>query len=253
MPKWTDTSVEAEQVLREVSRRMPLERKWRQMGAIYETAQMLHQVGLQARGITQGEKPPTMTASNENLRVVQEVIAVLDQLGIVYALGGSWASSLLGKMRFTHDADLTAEPFPGREAVFCSSFGSDYYISLRAVQQAVRQRGSFNIIHTLNGFKVDLFIRKDRPFEKSLMNRRFAFTLPDSAGQTIQCISPEDLILVKLEWYRLGGEAAQQQLLDVRGVLEIQADRLDQAYLDRWAADLGVADLLARVRNESAP
>src|SRR5205809_1049144 len=150
MPQWTDTSVEAEQVLREICRRMPLERKWRQLGVIFETAQLLRQAGLQARGITQGGTPATMTTSNENLRVVQEVIAVLDQLGIAYALGGSWASSLLGKMRFTYDADLTAEPFSGREAAFCAHFGPDYYISLPAVQQAIRQRGSFNIIHTLS-------------------------------------------------------------------------------------------------------
>jgi hypothetical protein len=42
-----------------------------------------------------------MLSDNDNLRVMQEVIAVLDQLGIAYALGGSWASSLLHKMRFT--------------------------------------------------------------------------------------------------------------------------------------------------------
>ena len=192
MPRLTDTSAEAEQVLRQVYRRMPLDRKWRQMGEVYQTAQLLHRAGF--HGATQR----TMTASNENLLVIQEVIAVLDELGIAYALGGSWASSLLGKIRFTHDADLTVEPFPGREADFCSRFGPDYCVSLPAVEQAIRQRGCCNIIHTLSGFKVDLFIRKDRPFEQSLMARRFAFALPDQ-GQSIQCVSPEDLILLKLE------------------------------------------------------
>jgi hypothetical protein len=151
-----------------------------------------------------------------------------------------------------YDADLAVEPFPGREAEFCCRFGPDYYISLPAVEQANRDLGILNIIRTLSGFKVDLFIRKDRSFERSVISRRFAFAVPDSTGETIQCVSAEDLVLLKLEWYRRGGESSPQQLQDVRGVLEIQAERLDQAYLGHWAAELGVQDLLARVREETA-
>ncbi len=252
MTRLTDTSPEAEQVLREVLRRMPLERKWRQLGAIFQTARVLRVLGQQACPPDRERTEPTMLNPTENLTVVREVIAVLDRLGILYALGGSWASSLLGKMRFTNAADLAVEPFPGRETEFCSSFGEDYYVSLPAMQQAIRQRSSFNIIHTPSGFKVDLFVRRDRPFEQSLMARRRPFVLADEGGQTIQCLSPEDLILIKLEWYRLGGESMQQQWLDVRGVMEVQGSGLDQAYLDHWSAVLGVADLLARLRQESA-
>jgi hypothetical protein len=250
MTQLTDTSPEAEQVLREVLRRMPLAQKWRQLGAIIETARVLQVLGQQARQASERTAPAMMNPS-ENLRVVQEVIAVLDQLAIPYALSGSWASSLLGKMRFTNDADLAVEPFPGREADFCSRFGGEYYVSLPAVQQAVQQRSSFNIIHTTSGFKVDLFVRRDRAFEQSLMSRRRSFMLPDAGGQTIQCLSPEDIILVKLEWYRLGGEVMQQQWLDVRSVMEVQAGQLDGVYLNRWAAVLGVSDLLVRLRQES--
>ena len=46
--------------------------------------------------------------------------------------------------------------------------------------------------------------------------------------------------------------AVEQQLLDVRGVLEVQGDRLDWGYLDRWATELGIHDLLAQVREETA-
>lgn len=271
MPPLNDTLPEAEQVVREAYRRMPFAQKWRQMGAVYRTARVLHAVGFRARhpGATDeqvredwrrealGAAPayprrPTMSQMDDNLPVVQEVAAALTRLDIPYALGGSWASSLLGKFRFTHDADLTVEPFPGKEAALCQSFGEDYYVSLPAVQQAVRQRSSFNIVHTPTAFKVDLFVRKERPFERSVLARRRAHPLPGLPGQTISLVTPEDVILLKLEWYRLGGEAADQQLKDVIGVLQIQAGQLDQTYLDRWAADLGVSDLLARVRQESA-
>src|SRR5439155_1757385 len=76
-----------------------------------------------------------MEMSDDNVAVLQAVVAVLARLGIPYALGGSWASSLQGKMRLTQDADLTVEPFPGKEAVLVGSFGEDYYVSLAAAEE----------------------------------------------------------------------------------------------------------------------
>src|SRR5438874_378815 len=143
MKRLTDTSPEAEQVLRESYRRMPFERRWHQMGAIYRTARTLHAAGVRQRnpsatpeeiaadwratalnGVPVPEwKGVPMEFNEDNVVTLQEVIAALSRLGIPYAIGGSWASSMLGKMRFTHDADLTAEPFPGKEADLVASFG----------------------------------------------------------------------------------------------------------------------------------
>jgi hypothetical protein len=130
--------------------------------------------------------------SDESLEVLLTVLTTLDRLGIAYALSGSWASSLLGKMRFTRDADVAVEPFPGKEAEFCASFRDDYNVSLEAVQDAVRRRSSFNVIHFPSGFKVDVFIQKDRPFERSVMARRQPQRLPEDPGQAVTMVSPED-------------------------------------------------------------
>ena len=188
----------------------------------------------------------------QNLSDLREVLAVLTRLGIPYALGGSMASSVYGVPRNTRDGDVTAEPFPGKETQLVGAFGEDYYISEAAVRDAVRMRSSFNIINTATGFKVDVFVRKDRPFEQSAMSRRVAVDLPDASGQPVFLHTPEDVVLFKLWWYRLGNQASEQQFKDVLGVLQVQAGRLDDAYLDRWTADLGVADLLPRARQESA-
>ena len=110
-------------------------------------------------------------------------------------------------------------------------------------------KSAFNIIHTRSGFKVDVFLCKDRPFERSVLSRRRAYALPDRPEQPIWLVSAEDVILLKLEWYRLGHGVSDRQWADVVGVLQVQAGQLDTAYLDGWATELGVSDLLARARS----
>jgi hypothetical protein len=56
----------------------------------------------------------------------------------------------------------------------------------------------------------------------------------------------EDTVLRKLQWYRRGGEVSDRQWRDVLGVLAASRGSLDRDHLRRWAADLGVADLLER-------
>jgi hypothetical protein len=56
--------------------------------------------------------------------------------------------------------------------------------------------------------------------------------------------TPEDIILAKLSWFRKGGSVSARQWNDVLGVVRIQGDRLDRAYLNDWAERLGVRELL---------
>jgi hypothetical protein len=273
MSQPSDTSPEAERVLAEVYRLMPVDQKWAQLGEMYTDARALHAAGMRLRqpGATSEHihrawlrahcdplpsdllQGPIMDLEAANLRGVREVTDVLDRLGIRYALGGSLASSLHGIDRYTRDADLTAEPFPGKETELVASFGPNIYISLGAVQDALRRRSAFNIINTRTGFKVDIFIRKDDPFEQAALERRIGLSLPDAPGRPLFVLSAEDVILFKLRWFRLGGESSQQQWTDIQGILRVQTGKLDSTYLDRWAADLNVADLLARAGREGAP
>jgi hypothetical protein len=103
----------------------------------------------------------------------------------------------------------------------------------------------FNVIETVSGWKVDLIVRKDRPFSEAEFARRRRLEV---LGVDMMIASPEDVVLSKLEWARLGG--SERQLDDVRGVLRLQGSALDVAYLRRWAVDLGVADLLDSVIND---
>jgi hypothetical protein len=270
--KLSDTAAEADRVLIDVYRRMPPNRKWQVLGDAYCTARALHATGYRARnpGATDAAvwadwlaltlpdedrpvtPPPDPNAPHlGNLAVIREVLDVFDRLGVACAVGGSLASSLHGVPRFTQDADLTAEPFPGRESEFAAAFGPDYYVSQSAVAQANRDRSSFNVIHTVAGFKVDVFIRKDRPFDRSLMQRCVGLTVVEPGEKPLPVVSAEDVILLKLEWYRLGGEMSDRQWGDILGVCKVQGGRLDTAYLEKFADQLGVRDLWDSVKIES--
>ena len=69
-------------------------------------------------------------------------------------------------------------------------------------------------------------------------------------NRTLFMSSAEDIILAKLEWYRLGGESSERQWGDILGILEIQGDQLDYDYLRHWSTELRVTDLLERALSE---
>ena len=48
----------------------------------------------------------------------------------------------------------------------------------------------------------------------------------------------------------MGGEISDRQWGDILGVLRVQGEKLDNAYLDHWASELNVKDLLDRAREQ---
>ena len=63
--------------------------------------------------------------------------------------------------------------------------------------------------------------------------------------------TPEDILLQKLRWYRMGNETSERQWRDVLGIILVQSHRLDRGYLHTGAALLGVSDLLQRALSEA--
>ncbi len=114
------------------------------------------------------------------------------------------------------------------------------------IKDAVVRQSSFNLIHYETAFKVDVFVRKMRPYDTVQLARRRKSVIATEPEASVYVISPEDIILSKLEWYRQGGEVSERQWRDVLGVLKVRADELNLDYLQKWAAELRVDDLLAR-------
>jgi hypothetical protein len=187
----------------------------------------------------------------EALNVMMLVVNVFDRLQIPYFIGGSMASALHGVARSTLDADMVVEIHLAQAGALVKALGNDFYADEEMIRDAIIHHGSFNLIHLPTMFKVDIFIRKERPFDRVQFQRRVEQLFTTYPEQKAFMTTAEDIVLAKLEWYRLGNEVSDRQWRDILGVLKVQADRLDVDYLHKWATELNVADLLQRALKES--
>lgn len=188
------------------------------------------------------------------LAALEPVVEALEDLGVRYYIGGSVAGSVHGVPRGSIDADVIAELRGEHLRPFVERLRHAYYVDLDRARAAVEGRRSFNLIHLETTFKIDLFVAKERAFDRQALERARPEDL-EHGGETprYRVASPEDTVLAKLEWFRAGGESSDRQWADVVGLLRAGRASVDHGHLDRWAEELGVSDLLELARAEAAP
>jgi len=179
---------------------------------------------------------------SDELDVLKSVTAQLDKAGIPYMVTGSMAGNFYAVPRMTRDIDLVIELSERDVDRVTRLFRQEYYIDRDMVQRAVRDHAMFNMIHTALVVKVDCVVRKETEYRREEFARRRAVSV---AGQRVFIVSPEDLILSKLDWAK--ESRSQIQLDDVRNLLR-SVQGLDTEYLHRWIERLGLATLYQEVR-----
>ena len=178
-------------------------------------------------------------------RFLGKLVGRLDSAGIPHMLTGSVASTYFGEPRQTRDVDLVVDPDPAALDRFAAAWKDDGYLDASVAREALAAGGMFNVLDFETGWKADLIVRKKRAFSASEFDRRRPARL---LGVDTWIASPEDVILSKLEW--AGQSGSTRQLDDATAVVRVTAGALDLAYLERWARDLAVEGLLARVLKE---
>lgn len=182
--------------------------------------------------------------SNEPLEVVRRVVRVFESLGIASHLGGSYASSIHGEPRQTHDVDLVADLEPRHVSSLVSHLEADFYIDDEMMRSALKRGRSFNLIHFVSGLKIDIFPLGTTAFDRVEFQRSRPYAVLDDSDSEMLVKSPEDTVLRKLHWYRAGGEVSDRQWRDVLGIVKAQGDQLDRSHIRRWAIELQVEDLV---------
>jgi len=186
----------------------------------------------------------------EPVAVTIQVTQVLEELEIPYLIGGSLASSVHGLIRTTQDADLLVDIRQDHLPLFKKLIEPIFYFDEQAASAAIVQHGSFNLLHRSSFFRVDIFVARDRAFDKAQILRAKREVLSVDPLVEAKIATAEDSLLAKLEWYKLGNESSERQWQDILGVLKVQSDRLNNDYLEKWATELEVADLLVRAKKE---
>lgn len=173
----------------------------------------------------------------ELLRMVAQVFESLD---IHYFVTGSIASIAYGEPRFTNDIDIVADIKAEHVLELQRRFPAhEFYLSEEAVADAIHSRTQFNIIHPTSGLKVDVILCQDNDFDKNRFKRMRR--VRPSADTEANFASPEDVIIKKLDYYRMGG--SEKHLRDITGILRISGDKVDRQYIANWAARLGLSEI----------
>ena len=183
--------------------------------------------------------------------LLKSVVEILDACGIRYMLTGSLAAAYYATPRATKDIDLVFEADEPGIGELVSRLGeAGLYADLDAALGALATQGQFNAIDPSTGWKVDLIVRKERPFSRSEFSRREQATI---LGISASLASLEDVLIAKLEWSRMGDSELQRR--DVVELIERAWGRLDLEYIERWVQDLDLQadwdDALARAQKPS--
>lgn len=182
---------------------------------------------------------------------LQPVAAALESLDIPHYVGGSVASMAHGEYRQTNDVDIVAALQAQHVQDFVANLSGAFYADENMIRDALRHNTSFNLLHLEVWFKVDIFLLKNRPYDLQAIERRQRATLGTKPPLTVWVAAPEDILIAKLEWFRLGGEVSDRQWRDILGICKIQLFDLGFDYLHRWSRELKVHDLLEKALDEA--
>ena len=188
-----------------------------------------------------------MNGTDDISGALAPVVQAFRSLNIRHYVGGSVASSFHGATRSTIDVDVIAEIDDDSVERFLELLSDDYYVSEPAIRDAIRRKACFNLVHFPTSFKVDIFVSRDRPFDRDCMTRAVLGRIGAAGNLEVAVASAEDTIISKLEWYKLGNETSQRQWQDVMLVLQLLGDEADLDYLRSAAKLVGVGELLNRL------
>ncbi len=174
----------------------------------------------------------------ETGEVFRRISVQLNDAGVAYMLVGSFASSYYGVLRSTQDIDLVISANPEQITQLVRQLQAmDYYAESSAALEALKRQSMFNVIDNKTGWKIDLMIRKSTSFGQEAFRRRRPV---EFQGVELSITSPEDLVIAKLEWAKIGG--SQLQIRDVATLLKKRWDSLDHVYLKKWLDELSLAE-----------
>jgi hypothetical protein len=170
---------------------------------------------------------------------LSDAVAILERLGMTYAVMGGLAVRIWSIPRATRDVDLTIAASADDIKRLATEFEDLGYTMPEAYAKGWTDKVAqmplikFRWYAAGGDLDIDIFVA-DTPFQHAYVERRVRAR---AQGLDMWVVTAEDLILQKLV------AARPRDLIDVTDVLFMQGT-LDEAYMRQWADRLGARDSL---------
>ncbi|MDR3109330.1 MAG: hypothetical protein LBU65_06550 [Planctomycetaceae bacterium] len=176
----------------------------------------------------------------ELAELAQKIGSILERHSIRYHLTGGVVASYYGESRNTQDVDIVIDITACRnsKALF-DDLKKEFLIDERTFNDAIRLKSMFQVLDMKTMLRADIYT-------DSVLSSSFDHLVPvDLVDEIILPVaSPEDSILSKLHWIKLGSGRSRK---DVVAMLRVQQN-LNTAYLETAAEQLGVTEILGELR-----
>ena len=166
--------------------------------------------------------------------------SILEPAGIPYYITGGVAALAYGDPRTTRDLDLViAIELSTIQTLVTALEAAGFYCPPLAVEAVQAGRETMlSVTHSELLLNADLMINGNSEFDRSKLSRRQLISISFDENEMFWLISPEDLILAKLQW---GSRSqSEKQWRDILGVMKVQGKNLNRSYLLQWAMAIGL-------------
>lgn len=178
--------------------------------------------------------PERQNDDNVFLKTLVWITDKLNSSEVPYMITGGAALGFWGQVRTTMDLDIVIKPPAAKIDVFINSLKTDADINVELVKQCILGKKMFHVFNTSTLFRVDMIPLKPENYEQVKFNNRIEIKFQD---HSFHVISPEDLIISKLQWSKsIGG--SELHLKDCESVYKLNLKNLKTDYLNTWTVDL---------------
>jgi hypothetical protein len=181
---------------------------------------------------------PEKDESNLFLKTLIWICTHFKALHIDYMITGGSALGFWGHIRTTMDVDIVIHIREHQITPLLEALQKEAYVDMVHAKNAFSTHTMFNILHKKTFFKIDLIPLKEDPYEMEKFNNKKEIFYENL---NLFVISPEDLILSKLQWNRsIGG--SERQMKDCESLYRLNQNNLNFPYLKKWVSCLHLED-----------